>query len=105
LRKKKKVPGKLYFPWIQETETILNRKEGLNDEKRGGSGCERTEQTRSSMVLPSNGTGNKNCVNFMPAFVGATEKKKSVMLHDAEDDDFLVEGFSCTNAMFTGATL
>jgi hypothetical protein len=52
-----------------------------------------------------NGPCNKNCVNFMPAFVVATEKKKSVMLHDAKDDDFLVDGFSCTNAMFTGPTL
>jgi hypothetical protein len=38
----------------------------------------------------------------MPAFVGATEKKKSVMRHDAKDDEFIVDGFSCTNAMFTG---
>ena len=52
-----------------------------------------------------NGPCNKNCVNFMSAFVEASEKKKSVMLHDAKDDDFVVEGFICTNAMFTGPTL
>jgi len=50
-----------------------------------------------------NGPCNKACVNFMPAFVESREKKKSVMLHDARDDDFFVDGFSCTNAMFIGS--
>ena len=47
----------------------------------------------------------KDCVNFMPAFVESDErdkngKRKSVSLHTVDDEDFYVDGFSCTNAMF-----
>jgi len=47
----------------------------------------------------------KDCINFMPAFVESKDKKKAVSLHAVDDEDFFVDGFSCTNAMFSGNTL
>ena len=38
----------------------------------------------------------------MPAFVESTNKESNGILHDAKDDSFAVEGFVCSNAMFTG---
>lgn len=41
----------------------------------------------------------KDCVNFILAYVTSVNKKTN-MLHNAKDDDFTVEGFVCSNAMF-----
>ena len=49
-----------------------------------------------------NGQCKKDCINFMPAFVESTNKESNGMLHDAKDDNFDVQGFICSNAMFIG---
>lgn len=51
------------------------------------------------------GPCNKECVNFMLAFVEAESqscngKRKSVTLHKVDDDDFYVDGWACTNGQF-----
>ena len=42
----------------------------------------------------------KDCINFTPAFVQEIENRSKGMLHDINDDNFEVEGFVCSNAMF-----
>jgi len=52
-------------------------------------------------------TCNKLCVNFTMAFVDEIEPKSKSkskgMLHDIKDDNFIVEGFVCSNAQFLGS--
>lgn len=43
-----------------------------------------------------------DCVNFIPAFVKSTNEESNGMLHDIKDNDFEVEGYVCSNAMFAG---
>ena len=42
------------------------------------------------------------CINFVLAFVENENEEGNGMLHDAKDDNFVVEGYVCSNAMFIG---
>ena len=44
----------------------------------------------------------KDCINFQMAYPESTEEKSNGMLHDINDDSFVVNGFVCSNAMYIG---
>ena len=43
-----------------------------------------------------------DCINFMLAFVISKNEEPKGMLHDVKDEDFVVNGFVCSNSMFIG---
>ena len=49
-----------------------------------------------------NGNCRTDCINFVLAFVENENEETNGMIHDAKDDNFVVEGYVCSNNMFLG---
>ncbi len=54
--------------------------------------------------IPHDRVCRKDCVNFILALVINKNEEQKGMLHDVEDEDFIVEGFVCSNPMFISSS-
>ena len=43
-----------------------------------------------------------DCINFVLAFVENENEEGNGLIHDTKDDNFIVSGYVCSNAMFIG---
>jgi len=72
----------------------MTRKEAEHDAKE-------LNKTEPKWFCPLiNSKCRKDCINFTLAYVISESENKRGMLHDANDDSFMVEGFFCSNAQF-----